>query len=124
MLIAIVVDDDGCILPIVEGTVLRIYDTETGAYQDYSNPANDLTEGRRGAALQFAIDHGAEVFGAPPLTFCELSYKKARRESVAFLPLKPDTPFAEFQRSWPDLSRTIAGELPAGEIAPSHSLNK
>lgn len=124
MLIALVLDEDDCILPIVEGTVLRIYNTETGAYQDYPNPAVGLTEGRRGATLQFAIDHGVEAFAAPPLTFCELSYEKARRESIAFLPLKPDTLFAEFQRLWPDLAHTIAAGLPAEEIAPSHSLNK
>ncbi|WKB34760.1 hypothetical protein QS257_12615 [Terrilactibacillus sp. S3-3] len=123
MLIAMVVDGEDCILPIVDG-VLRIYNTETGAYKDYPNPAVGLTEGRRSAALQFAINQGATAFCTPPLTFCELSYEKARRESIAFLPLKPETTFAEFQRSWSDLAQTISDGLPAEEMAPSHSLNK
>ena len=54
MFIAAIIDEEETILPIVEGSILRIYDAETQQKQGYPNPALGLTEGRRGTTLRFA----------------------------------------------------------------------
>lgn len=121
MLIAAIINQNETILPIVEGTILRIYDTETQQKQDYPNPALGLTEGRRGATLRIAEEKGATVFVAPPNTFCELSYKAAQEGNVKFFNITSDTSFQSFEQSF--LKEEIIAQtfLPDNEIVPSHA---
>lgn len=120
MLIAAIIDQKETILPIVEGTILRIYNTETQQKQDYRNPAVGLTEGRRGATLRFAEEKGANVFVAPPHTFCELSYKAAQEDQVKFFNIPANTSFQSFQQSFLKEEIIVQTFLPDKEIVPSH----
>ena len=119
MYVAAIIDQEEVIVPIVEGVKLRIYDTETGSFQDYDNPALGLTEGRRGATLRFAIEKGAAAFASPPQTFCELSYEKAVEEKIRFFHLEPGVSFNSFKGQLADGLVTAEEKLPGGEIAPS-----
>lgn len=119
MLVAAIIDEKETILPIVEGSILRIYDTETQEKQDYPNPALGLTTGRRGATLRFAEDKGVTIFVAPPNTFCELSYKKAQEDHVKFFNIPPNTSFQRFEQSLLNDEILIQTYLPEKEVVPS-----
>ena len=118
MAIAVVVNDDGIVTPIVEGTILRIIHKDHSV-EDYRNPALDLTEGRRGATLRKAIELGATKFIAPPATFCELSYKKAQEEQISFIKIAPYQSFAEVVAQFRANALELLNELPAEEVVPS-----
>ncbi|ALF08854.1 hypothetical protein [Parageobacillus thermoglucosidasius] len=119
MIIALVLDHDENIVPIIDGTIVRIYDTESGKYQDYPNPALHLKEGRRGAVLRFAQEKGAAVFASPPKTFCELSYAKAQENHIQFCQLDGPITFDAFQELFNNGKILIKDHLPAQEIVPS-----
>lgn len=119
MLIAIIIDEQETILPIVEGSILRIYNTETKQKQDFPNPALALTEGRRGATLRFAEGKGAKVFVAPPNTFCELSYQAAQKDQVNFFNISSNTSFHGFEQALIAEQISIQAFLPDEEVVPS-----
>ena len=119
MIIAAVIDENENILPIVDGTIIRLYNTDTKQYRDYENPALHLEEGRRGAALKFAQEKGAVAFVAPPQTFCELSYAKARKDEIQFYHIDKQIRFREFQELVENNDLQIKTELPDKDIAPS-----
>ncbi|WP_028392590.1 hypothetical protein [Bacillus cihuensis] len=120
MLVAAVIDLEEAIVPFIDGTVIRIYDTETAHYEDFRNPAIDVKEGRRGAVLQFAEEKGVIAFVAPPQTFCELSYKKAQADKVKFYHLTANVKFETFQKLLVHQLVKVQDALPADEIAPSY----
>lgn len=109
MIIVAAINRDEEVVPIVEGDVLRILDVETGAYEDFHNPALDVLEGRRGAALHFLQHYKVNAFVAPPETFCELSYQAAKKAGIRFLKVEVKTPFANI----PDLLEERKLSLPA-----------
>lgn len=119
MIIAAVIDKGENILPIVEGTILRIYNTNTKEHVDYENPALQLEEGKRGATLNFAEDKGVTAFVTPPQTFCERSYAKAKKDEIQFFHLEQKITFKEFQQLLDFNKLQIKNELPAQDIAPS-----
>lgn len=119
MIIAAVLDERKFIVPIVEGKVLRIYNSKTKQVVDYENPAVHLKEGRRGAALKFAEKQGVEAFVAPPQTFCELSYEKARNDGIQFFQLSNSISFDQFEDRIKSNLLLHQSELPENEIAPS-----
>jgi len=119
MLIALVLDQDENILPIIDGTIIRIYDTESENYRDYSNPALNMKEGRRGAVLSFVQEKGATVFASPPKTFCEISYAKAQENNIQFCPLSEIIKFDIFRKLLKNGKTSIENDLPAHEIVPS-----
>lgn len=124
MLVAAVLNEEDIILPIVEGSILRIYNTETQQKQDFPNPALGLTEGRRGATLRFAEEKGATIFVAPPNTFCELSYKAAQKDKVEFFNIAGNTSFQSFEQSLVNEQISIQTFLPDEEIVPSQPVQK
>lgn len=119
MLIAAVINEENIIVPIVEGSTLRIYDTEKKAYEDYDNPANHLKEGRRGAALRFAEEKGAFAFASPPQTFCELSYDKAKKDGIQFYQLEESVAYEKFIQKIEANELGSQTDLPEDEVAPS-----
>lgn len=119
MSIALVLNDKNIISPIVEGVTLRILNAEIGEQVDFRNPALDLEEGRRGATLRFAIEHGATIFVAPPETFCELSYQKAQSENIQFYHVKKSTSYEQFQGLLSNQELEITKDLPIDEVVPS-----
>ena len=121
--IAVVINDEGIVTPIVEGTVLRIIEKD-GAVEDHRNPALDLTEGRRGATLRKAIELGASTFVAPPATFCELSYEKAQQEQIQFINIAAGQTFAEVAAQIKAGTLQATTELPQEEVVPSAPVTK
>lgn len=119
MLIAAVIDEKETVLPIVEGTILRIFDTETSGVEDFPNPALQLKEGRRGATLRFAQGKGVSIFLAPPNTFCEFSYKAAQEDQVEFIHIPSNTTFQSFKQSFLNGEIKAQAFLPDKEILPS-----
>ena len=118
MAIAVVINDEGIVTPIVEGTVLRIIEQD-GTAEDHRNPALDLTEGRRGATLRKAIELGATTFVAPPATFCELSYEKAQQEQVKFINIEANLTFSQVAEKIQSGAINATADLPADEVVPS-----
>lgn len=118
MAIAVVINDEGIVTPIVEGTVLRIIEQD-GTAEDHRNPALDLTEGRRGATLRKAIELGATTFVAPPATFCELSYEKAQQEQVKFINIEANLNFSQVAEKIQSGAINATADLPADEVVPS-----
>lgn len=124
MIIAAVINEAEIILPIVEGTILRIYNTETKEQKDFPNPALGLTEGRRGATLRFAESNGANVFVAPPNTFCQLSYEAAQKDQVEFFHIAENTSYLQFEYALRNGEIAVQTSLPVEEIVPSQPISK
>ncbi|ALC80255.1 MULTISPECIES: hypothetical protein [Bacillus] len=120
MIIACTLDQNEIIKPITEGVIVRIYREETEEFQDFRNPAMDIKEGRRGAALKLAVENGATAFAAPPETFCELSYRKAKDENVSFYNIASNLSFSEFQKQLTAKTIHLQKELPEKEVVPSN----
>lgn len=119
MLIAVVIDKEENIVPIVEGKKVRIFNIETSEYQEFPNPALTLKEGRRGATLKFAEQEGATAFAAPPQTFCELSYEKALEDQIKFFNLPSVISFKQFKEQVDKKVIVVQETLPGNVIAPS-----
>lgn len=123
MAIAVVVNDEGIVTPIVEGTILRIINQD-GTIEDFRNPALDLTEGRRGATLKKALEQGVTIFIAPPATFCELSYEKAQQEQVEFIHIEANQLFVDVVTAIQAGTYKKTAVLPAEDILPSAPVAK
>lgn len=119
MKIAAAINQKDYIVPIVEGGTLRIFDTKTKEFNNMENPAPKLTEGRRGAALALASQHGAEAFAAPPQTFCELSYEKAQQVHFLFFNLESPLPFDTFLELLDQGFVVGEREIASKNVAPS-----
>lgn len=118
MTIALVVNDQNIVTPIVEGTILRFIQDDF-TVEDVKNPALDLTEGRRGATLRAAIAKDATTFIAPPATFCEKSYEKALEEQVTFYNIASDQSFDAVLAALKQGELTTTKALPSAEVVPS-----
>lgn len=119
MKIAAAINQQDYIVPIVEGETLRLFDTQTKEFTNMENPAPKLTEGRRGAALALARQHGAEAFAAPPQTFCELSYEKAQQDHLLFFNLESPLPFDTFLELLEQGFVVGEREIASKNVAPS-----
>lgn len=119
MIIAMVLEENERIVPIVEGKIVRFYDTESAQYEDIENPASLLKEGRRGATLKLVIEKGATTFVSPPETFCDLSYQKAKQEGIQFYHILTGLSFFEFEQLIKKAELRTESELPKEEIVPS-----
>lgn len=118
MVIALVVNDQNIVTPIVEGTVLRFIQDDF-TVEDVRNPALDLTEGRRGTTLRAAIEKGATTFIAPPTTFCEKSYEKALEQQITFYNIASNQSFDAILAALKQRELTTTTALPSVEVVPS-----
>lgn len=117
MSIALTLNNENIITPIVEGTKLRIINKKSWTWEDFPNPALSFTEGRRGAALRFALAKGAHAFVAPPETFCELSYKKAVENQIDFYSIEAGKTFEDFVRLFKNGQLQVTKVLKTTELA-------
>ncbi|UAC48154.1 chemotaxis protein CheY [Bacillus aquiflavi] len=124
MTIAVVLNEQNMMTPIVEGTILRIVNEDDFSYEDFSNPALSLEKGRRGATLRFAIEKNATIFFAPPETFCELSYKKALEEEFAFYEMETGQSYATFENLLRKGQIQVSKQLRAVNVVPSAPVKK
>lgn len=107
------------IVPIVEGDIIRLYDTETEETEDFTNPSIHLSEGKRGAVVKWAESRGIKVLAAPPSMLCELSYGSAKSKGFHYYRVSSDTGFAEFQHRLKNKNIELVTDLPSFEIEPS-----
>lgn len=119
MIITLVIDEQENVVSIMEGAIIRLYDTDSQTYEDYPNIAKQQQEGRRSAVLRFAKEKGADAFAAPPNTFCERSYAQAVEQHVQFYLLGHPISFREFEKRWQNGSLSSSDRLPAETIVPS-----
>ncbi|WP_318503397.1 hypothetical protein [Bacillus sp. T3] len=108
------------IVPIVEGTVIRIYDTETRQYEDYENPALSLQSGKRGAIIRWLNERGINLLVTPPNTLCELSYEAAQKEEFHYYRVEAETNFTYLRQLIDHNQLLLTDHLPESEIQPSH----
>ncbi|WP_338448895.1 hypothetical protein R4Z09_22150 [Niallia oryzisoli] len=107
------------IVPIVEGTVIRLYDTATGDVQDFENPALKLQSGKRGAVIKWLNESGVTILCAPPKMLCELSYEAAQKEDFQYYRITSGTSFSDLKKFITNNLLEITNELPEIEIEPS-----
>lgn len=107
------------IVPIVEGEIIRLYDTDTEHASDFENPANNLNTGKRSAVIKWANDKGVKVLCSPPSMLCELSYDLAKKEQFQYYRVKPHTSFSAFQSLIKENGLELVTALPIQEIEPS-----
>ncbi len=116
MIIAAAINKEEEIVPIVEGDVLRILNVATKRHEDFHNPALDVAEGRRGAALRFVQKQAVNAFAAPSETFCDLSYQAAKKAGIRFLKVEEKTPFANIPFLLEERKFTLPSALPEADI--------
>lgn len=119
MKFALALNDEEVIVPIVQGTIFRIYDNNLSHYSDFENPANLVSSGKRGKTIGFALEHNVEIFVSPPENFCELSYDKAQEVGLKFVNIVNHLRFADFIDQWIKGEFDIVSQLPQKEIVPS-----
>ncbi|KYD29193.1 hypothetical protein [Geobacillus sp. B4113_201601] len=119
MIIALVLDEQENVVPIIEGATIRLYHTSSQTYEDYPNIAKQLQAGRRSAVLRFAKEKGADAFASPPNMFCERSYAQAVEQQVKFYLLEQPIPFREFEKRWRNGLLSSSDRLPSEMIVAS-----
>lgn len=107
------------LVPIIEGEVIRIYDTETNEYEDFANPALTLQSGKRGAVIRWLNDRKINILCVPPKMLCELSYEAAQKENFTYFRVESGTSFSEFIKLLENNGLEITTTLPENEIEPS-----
>ncbi|KRD87779.1 hypothetical protein ASE51_26585 [Bacillus sp. Root147] len=107
------------IVPIVEGDIIRLYNTETGKTEDFTNPSIYLSQGKRGAVVKWAESQGITVLAAPPSMLCELSYDSAKSKGFHYYRVSANTGFTEFKQLIKDRDIQLVTDLPLTEIEPS-----
>jgi predicted NUDIX family NTP pyrophosphohydrolase len=112
----VLAEDHETNVPIVDGVIARIYDTNTGICLDSPNPALGLTEGRGGATIKWMVQKEVKVLCAPPGTLCELSYSKDQEENLNFYRLDPETSFSTFEGKLQKQKIGFIDSLPKYEI--------
>ncbi len=85
MKVAAVIGEDGkTVVPLTDGGVIRILDTELGRTTEIRNPAISVQSGRRLVAVQELLSHGVRVVISPPRTFCSHSHQMAVKNGIRF----------------------------------------
>lgn len=88
MRIAAVVGADGdTIVPLADGPVVVIFDSERGTVQKHDNPGWGLATGRRMVTTRFLISQGVEAACSVPETFCSTSCEAAVQGGIKFIRL-------------------------------------
>lgn len=98
MRIGAAIREDGTIVPLSDGRMLIVYDTETAGEQRHVNPGYGLKEGRRAAATEFFRDQGVTLVCSVPQTFCPNSYETARSNGMRFLRLPEGATWNQVRR--------------------------
>lgn len=119
MSVAVILDNQETILPIVEGSILRIYNPLTEEKEDFPNPAIGLVDGRRAAVLRFVAEKGVKTIVTPPHSFCEIAYETARKDEVNFIKVEANTTFETLQQLFAQNKIETQAVLPKEEILPS-----
>ncbi len=120
MKIAMTISGENEILvPIVEGDIIRLYNPETGEFEDFINPALQLQSGKRGAVIRFLNNRKVNLLCAPPKMLCELSYEAAQKEDFIYYRVEAGTSFSELKRLLADNVLAMTKNLPENEIEPS-----
>lgn len=97
--------DGQTIVPLSDGPVLAILDTESLKEERFDNPGYPLTRDRRATATEFLHSQRVDLVCAVPQTFCRVSHDLARSHRMRFVQLAGGT-------TWDDV---VAGRLWAGE---------
>ncbi|RIV18826.1 hypothetical protein D2Q93_13630 [Alicyclobacillaceae bacterium I2511] len=85
MKVAAVMGVDGkTVVPLTDGGIIRIHDTELGTTTEVDNPAIAAQSGRRVVAVQELLAQGVGVVISPPRTFCTHSHQAAVRNGIRF----------------------------------------
>lgn len=117
MRIAAVLDADGdTIVPLADGPVVAIFDSERGAVQNYDNPGWGLASGRRLAATRFLISLGVEAACSVPETFCSTSCEAAVEGGIKFIRLPRGAKFSELVADSARYLREVEAGLPAADL--------
>lgn len=117
MRIAAVLGADGdTIVPLADGPVVAILDSEQGTVQRYDNPGWGLKTGRRLATTQFLISQGVEAACSVPATFCSTSCEAAVQGGLKFIRLPAGTKWSELVGNPARYLREAVADLPAAEL--------
>lgn len=117
MRIAAVLGADGdTIVPLADGPVVAILDSERGTVQKHDNPGWELATGRRLATTQFLISQGVEAACSVPATFCSTSCEAAVQGGIKFIRLPAGAKFSELIANPAHYLREAVADLPAVEL--------
>ena len=92
---AVLAEDRERIVPLPEGPIAAVIETETGEVTYLPNPALSVRQGRRAAVTRLFVDSGVKAVLAVPGAFCEHSHDLARRHGLEFIPVEPGTRLAQ-----------------------------
>lgn len=113
---AAVADDGNRILPLSDGPILKVLDTETMQSESYPNPGFPMTQGRRAAATDLLNEQQVQLVLAVPMTFCAISQEKARSYNMQFALLPEGTTWNEVvaKRLWAD--EYVVAQIPDDQL--------
>lgn len=117
MRIAAVLGQDGDnIVPLPDGPVVVILDTDRGTVEEYPNPGMGLAAGRRLATTNFLIGQRVDAVCTVPETFCSTSCEVASQGGIKFIRLAAGVKFSAVAAAPDQFLRNMAEELPPEEL--------
>lgn len=117
MRIAAVLGADGdTIVPLADGPVVAILDSERGTIQKHENPGWGLMTERRLATTQFLISQGVKAACSVPETFCSTSCETAIQGGIKFIRLPAGAKFSELIANPEGYLREVVSNLPYMEL--------
>ncbi|WP_324716527.1 hypothetical protein U7230_14415 [Carboxydochorda subterranea] len=88
---AVLDTDQDTIVPLPDGPIAAIADTDSGQVTHLPNPAQTVRQGRRAVVTRLFVDSGVKAVLAVPGTFCEHSHELAQRHHLEFIPVEAGT---------------------------------
>ncbi|WP_051350944.1 hypothetical protein [Sulfobacillus thermosulfidooxidans] len=113
---AVIGPDQKTIVPLPDGPIIRVRDTENNIPEDYPNPAYTAETHRRPTAAKALVDHHIDVVLTVPGSFCSPSHKIARQGGIAFWPVESGSTWQEVGAEGEPPPAAVVDALPLSEL--------
>ena len=114
---AVISTDGQTIVPLPDGPVIRLRDTDSGETMDISNPAFGMETDRRPTAARALVAAHVDVVATVPGSFCTPSHKIAVQGGIKFWQVDSGTSWDELWRNTgTPMDSDVTNRLPTGEL--------
>ncbi|QSO46529.1 hypothetical protein [Alicyclobacillus mengziensis] len=118
---AVIGTDGETIVPLPDGPIIRVRDTESGDTKDLPNPAFGKETDRRPTAARALVTARVDIIATVPGSFCTPSHKIAVEGGIKFWQVEPATRWQELlqdllQETDIPVESLITDRLPTSEL--------
>lgn len=114
---AVISSDGKTIVPLPDGPIIRVRDTDSGENTDIPNPAFEKETDRRPTAARALVTAQVDVVATVPGSFCTPSHKIAVQGGIRFWQVSSGMSWEELWRNTETpIEAAIVERLPTSEL--------